>query len=87
MKGLVNVIIFIDDLLLHSKTHEEHRQQLSALFKGLRNNNLKVNLKKCKFGADKVSYVGYRQTPEVILPGSGKLKAVRDSETPKTVHQ
>ena len=47
----------------------------------------KVNLKKCEFGADNVSYLGYRLTPEGILPGSDKLKAVRDSEPPKTVHQ
>ena len=87
MKGLVNVIVYIDDLLLHSKTHDEHRQQLASLFNRLRNANLKVNLKKCEFGADNVSYLGYRLTPEGILPGSDKLKAVRDSEPPKTVHQ
>jgi transposase InsO family protein len=87
MKGLVNVIVYIDDLLLHSKTHKEHRTQLAALFARLRNANLKVNLKKCEFGADNVSYLGYRLTPEGILPGSDKLKAVRDSEPPKTVHQ
>ena len=34
-----------------------------------------------------MSYLGYRLTPEGILPGSDKLKAVRDSEPPKTVHQ
>ena len=53
----------------------------------MRNANLKVNLKKCEFGSDNVSYLGYRLTPEGILPGSDKLKAVRDSEPPKTVHQ
>ena len=79
MKGLVNVIVYIDDLLLHSKTHQEHRTQLVALFARLRNANLKVNLKECEFGADNVSYLGYRLTPEGILPGSDKLKAVRDS--------
>jgi hypothetical protein len=46
-----------------------------------------VNLKKCEFGADNVSYLGYRLTPEGILPGSDILKAVQDSEPPKMVHQ
>jgi hypothetical protein len=32
MKGLINVIVYIDDLLLHSKTHTEHREQLDLLF-------------------------------------------------------
>ena len=47
MQGLINVIVYIDDILLHSKTHEEHRSQLKKLFNRLRNTNLKVNLKKC----------------------------------------
>ena len=87
MQGLINVIVYIDDILLHSKTHLEHRKQLDNLFNRLRNANLKVNLSKCEFGATNVSYLGFRLTPEGILPGSDKLKAVRDSEPPKTVHQ
>ena len=87
MQGLINVIVYIDDILLHSKTHEEHRMHLDSLFNRLRNANLKVNLSKCEFGATNVSYLGFRLTPEGILPGSDKLKAVRDSEPPKTVHQ
>ena len=58
-----------------------------ALFNRLRNTNLKVNLKKCEFGADNVSYLGYRLTPEGILPGADKLKSVRDAPVPTTVHQ
>ena len=87
MAGLINVIVYIDDILLHSNSHAEHRDQLSKLFNRLRNANLKVNLKKCEFGADNVSYLGYRLTPQGILPGTDKLKAVRDAEPPKTVHQ
>jgi hypothetical protein len=69
MKGLVNVIICLDDILLHSKTHQEHhRAQLEKLFNRLRNLNLKMILKKCNFGADNVSYFGYRLIPDKILP-------------------
>jgi hypothetical protein len=53
----------------------------------LRNTNLKVNLKKCELSADNVSYLGYRLTPDGILPVGDKLKAVQDSESLKTVHQ
>ena len=55
---------------LSEVSHEEHRQQLELLFNRLRNTNLKVNLPKCKFGADNVSYLGFRLTPDGILPGS-----------------
>ncbi len=38
---------------------------------------MKVNLGKCEFGANNVNYLGYRLTPEGILPGLDKLKAAR----------
>ena len=56
IKGLVNVIMYIDDLLLHSKLHTEHREQLELLFNRLRAAGLKVNLSKCEFGANNVNY-------------------------------
>jgi hypothetical protein len=87
IKGLVNIIVYIDDILLHSRTHFDHKQQLEKLFNILRNANLKVNLLKCEFGATNVSYLGYRLTPEGILPGADKLKAVRDSKPPSTIQE
>ena len=87
MTGMINVIVYIDDLLLHSKSHDEHREQLDKLFNRLRTAGLKVNLAKCEFGATNVNYLGYRLTPEGILPGLDKLKAVRDSKMPTTVQE
>jgi len=87
MRGLDSVIVYIDDLILHSKTHESHRQDLQKLFDRLRKTGLTVNLKKCNFGSNNVSYLGFRLTPKGILPGVDKLQAVRDSEPPRNVHQ
>jgi hypothetical protein len=53
----------------------------------LKNTNLKVNLKKCEFGADNVSYLWYRLTLARILPGIDKLKGVQDSKPTETVNQ
>jgi hypothetical protein len=41
---------------------------------------LKLNLKKCEFGTENVSYLGYGLTPDEILLRSDKLKAVHYSE-------
>ena len=75
LQGLVNVIVYIDDLMLHSKTHPEHRKELELLLNRLRNINLKVNQLKYKFRADNVSSLGFKLTPEGIQPGTDKLKA------------
>ena len=87
MNGLTQVIVYIDDLLLHTTTHPDHRQRLQLLFNRLRQTGLKVNLKKCEFGATNVSYLGFRLTPNGILPGTDKLKAVRDTPPPSNIHQ
>ena len=85
VKGLENIIVYIDDLLVHSHSHKEHRIQLQQLFDRLRKVNLKLNLKKCEFGSTNVSYLGFRLTPEGIIPGLDKLKVVRDAKPPSSV--
>ena len=85
VKGIPNIIVYIDDLLVHSSSHSEHRKLLAQLFQRLRQVGLKANLKKCEFGATNVSYLGFRLTPEGILPGKDKLQAIRDAKPPKTV--
>ena len=87
MRGVKNVIVYIDDLLVHSQTHAQHRHQLQQLFDRLRKTNLKVNLAKCQFGSTDVAYLGFRLTPKGILPGVDKLHAVRDSKPPTDVRQ
>ena len=87
MKGLVNIIVYIDDILLHTSTHQQHREILGMLFQRLRETGLKVNLAKCEFGAVNVSYLGFRLTPNGILPGKDKLQAVANTPAPSNVHQ
>jgi hypothetical protein len=55
------------------------------LFPRLRNLGLRAKLPKCEFGANNVQYLGFRLTPEGILPGVDKLKSVRNAEVPKSV--
>ena len=81
-RGIKNILVYIDDLLIHSKTHPEHLQILEQLFKALRKYNMKVNLQKCVFGAVQVSYLGFRLTPDGILPGKDKLTAIKNQKPP-----
>jgi hypothetical protein len=73
---LHNVIIYIDYLLLHSATHEEHLEQLDALLSLLRQHGIKINLPKCKFSC--LSESG-------ILPRVDKLQEVQNTAPPTTV--
>jgi len=53
----------IDDLLVHTKTHEDHLKDLEQVLEHLHSHNLKINLDKCFFGNKEVSYRGFTLTP------------------------
>jgi hypothetical protein len=46
MLGIPNVLVYSDDLLIHSKTHEEYLEILDIVFSRLRAHNWKINLPK-----------------------------------------
>ena len=51
--------IYLDDLIIFSSTLEEHLERLDIVLRRLKECNLKLNLKKCKFLQTKVKYVGH----------------------------
>ena len=77
-----NVIVYIDDVLIHSKIHDQHLESLEAVFQRFQKYGMKINLDKCFFGNTEVSYLGFVLTPEGIAPGKDKLKAIRDASPP-----
>jgi hypothetical protein len=85
LRNLQNVIVYIDDLLIHSDTHERHLQTLEQVLQRLQQNHLKINLEKCIFGNKEVSYLGFTLTPEGIKPGKNKLKAIETAKIPEDV--
>lgn len=46
MKNIPNVQVYIDDILIHSKTHEELRKILTEVLRQLKKHNLKIRLEK-----------------------------------------
>ncbi len=62
LRNLKNVIVYIDDLLVHSDTHDKHLEILKQVLDRLRQNHLKINLEKCIFGNKEVSYLGFTLT-------------------------
>ena len=87
VEGITNIIVYIDDLIVHSNNHEDHIKTLSDLFTRLHAHNLKVNLKKCVFGSKDVMYLGFHLTESGIKPGVDKLKAVGQTNPPANVHE
>ncbi len=50
VKGINKDLVYIKDLIIHSKMHKEHIKRLDEVSKRLAAHNLRANLKKCVFG-------------------------------------
>ncbi len=67
LRDIPNVLVYIDDLLVHTDTHEKHLQVLDQVLARLHKNHLKINLEMCVFGNKEVSYLGFTLTPDGII--------------------
>jgi hypothetical protein len=87
VNGITNVIVYINNRLMHSANHEEHLATISQVLKCLVQHNIKINLQKCVFGSKEVSYLGFCLTEEGIKPSTDKLKAAKNVPPPSSVHE
>ena len=58
------VVVFIDDILIYSKSEEEHEQHLRVVLEKLRANKLYAKFSKCEFWLEKVAFLGHILTVE-----------------------
>jgi hypothetical protein len=85
LRTIKNVIVYIDDLLVVTATHEDNVVVLEKVFERLHSNQLKINLEKCLFGNQEVSYLGFTLKHLGMKPGRNKLQAIWNSQPPTTI--
>ena len=81
------VLVYLDDILVFSKTEEEHLEHLRKVLTALRENRLFAKLKKCEFFVTEVDFLGHRVFQDGIGTEPGKVDAVRKWPTPTNVSQ
>src|SRR5206468_3993167 len=76
---------YLDDVIIGSKTFEEHLNDLQKLFNRLREFGLSIKLVKCKFFQEKLSYLGHEVSSTGIQPGPAKISAVTKMQPPTDI--
>ena len=79
------VIVFIDDILVYSRSEEEHAEHLRIVLQTLREHQLYAKFSKCELWLDSVAFLGHVVSREGIQVDPKKIEAVMDWQRPTTV--
>ncbi|KAK1422572.1 hypothetical protein QVD17_17855 [Tagetes erecta] len=78
------VIVFIDDILIYSRTEKDHAQHVREVLTTLRNEKLYAKFSKCAFWLREVQFLGHVVNAEGILVDSAKIETIMKWSPPKT---
>ena len=87
LADLPNCLVYIDDIIVYSKSYEEHWERLEAVFERLRKAGLILKPSKCKLFQGRVKYLGHIISENGIEADPDKTEAIRNWSVPSTVHE
>jgi hypothetical protein len=82
MTGVKGIIMYIDDILVHSRDHEQHLKTIKGVLWRLWKYGLKLNVDKTIIGARTVQYLGYTLSGQGVMRSKDKLAAIKDFPMP-----
>ena len=87
LHGLENVEFYLDDVLAHTRTWEEHTKALREFFRRLLAAGITIRPSKCLFGVNTVDFLCHRLEEELIGLHEDNVTKIRDGPRPTTKKQ
>ena len=81
------VVVYFDDILIYSKSKDQHLTHLEQVCTALRKESLYANLKKCSFFTDKVIFLGFVVSSEGVSADPQKIKVIVHWPEPKNIYE
>ncbi|GKA33746.1 putative reverse transcriptase domain-containing protein [Tanacetum coccineum] len=78
------VIVFIDDILIYSKSEEEHEVHLKTILDLLKKEKLYAKFSKCEFWLQEVQFLGHVVNRDGIHVDPSKVESVKNWKTPES---
>ena len=82
--NLTYALIYLDDVIVFSRTEEEHLHHLFVVFAGFLEHRLKLKPSKCHFLQDEITFLGHEISAKGMKPGMANLKTIAEMAPPKT---
>ena len=79
--------VYLDDIIIYSKSREEHEKHLNVVLKKIQEANLKLKQKKCKFFQEELEILGFVVNREGIRPTKQRMEEVRNFPVPQTIKE
>ena len=80
-------LICLDDVIVYSKTEEEHLVHLRAMLERFMEHGLKLKPSKCNFFRTEISYLGHKVSAAIMELGTEGLKGITEIVPPTTYTQ
>ena len=89
LQDLLNTIalVYIDDIIIYSKSIKEHLNSLDIVFHRLTQHGLKLKPSKCFLFKEKLNFLGHTISKEGIQKDSSKVEAIKSWKQPTTVKE
>jgi hypothetical protein len=81
------VVVYLDDILIFSKTKEEYLRHLTLVMRRLQQEKLLINLKKSSFMKTKLIYLGFVISSNELKMDPKKVKAIREWSSPRSMFE
>jgi hypothetical protein len=78
------VVVFIDEILIYSKSEEEHATHLRLILETLREHQLCAKFSKCEFWLKEVGFLGHVLSPRGVSVDPKKIQSIMNWEAPTT---
>lgn len=75
---------YLDDILVFSKSFEEHLSHLQSVITAIYNEGFRLNFKKCNFANSSMRYLGHVLGPDFVKPLQDNLFAITSFPTPSS---
>src|ERR1043165_5449033 len=79
------VMVYIDDIIIYSKTFEEHMVHVEKVLQKLKEANLMLKLKKCKWCEQNIEFLGHIVGRDGLKPDPAKIEKIKNIREPRDI--